>query len=140
MIHAARPRRRWSRISFSLMPLIDVVFLLVLFFALAQGASHVRPEPVELPRSATGTAREEDPSAPVVTVRADGSVLLDGRPISAGALRAALEDRRDATPRIRADRQLAYARVREVLEGIGATGRTVTLGVEPGNGTGEAPP
>jgi biopolymer transport protein ExbD len=140
LIHARRPRRSWSRISFALMPLIDVVLLLVLFFALAQGVAQTPLEPLALPRSESGVASEPQPGAPIVTVRADGSLLLDGRPIAAGALRAALEERRVGTPRIRADRTLPYGRVREALEAIGASGRTVALGVEPRRDAGAAPP
>lgn len=134
MIHARPPRRGWSRLSFSLMPLIDVVFLLVLFFALAQGASRARLEPIELPASTTGASAPEDP-APLVSLSADGSLRLDGRPVTLDALREALRDRRGAPPRIRADRALGYGRVREVLEALGHEGGRVALGVAPASDT-----
>jgi biopolymer transport protein ExbD len=140
LIHARPSRRSWSRISFALMPLIDVVLLLVLFFALAQGVTRAPLEPLALPRSASGAPGQEELSAPIVTVRADGSLLLDGRPVPIDALRAALAERRGGTPRIRADRELAYGRVREVLEAIGGAGRTVALGVEPRHDAGGARP
>jgi biopolymer transport protein ExbD len=136
VIHAARPRPAWSRISFALMPLIDVVLLLVLFFALAQGVTEAPLEPLALPPSATGERADDELGAPVVTVRADGSLLLDGRPVAVGALRTALAERR-ATPRVRGDRELPYGRIREVLTEIAPEGRTVALGVEPR--AGEAP-
>lgn len=87
----ARPRR--SRGSFfALTPLIDVMFLLLIFFMLS---SQIAPYSLLPVRSATvaGTERppaEASPAGPSAVVRVDRDrVTLDGAPLAAAQLREA---------------------------------------------------
>lgn len=81
----SRLRRRRRLIG--LTPLIDVVFILLLFFMLASQFNQWRAVRI----SATGTPGIGD-SAPAVLVRVhdDGSVDLNGEPIASHALTARL--------------------------------------------------
>ncbi len=117
------PRRvSGSRIGINMTPMIDVVFLLVIFFLVS---SHlVRQETqVELPLPVAASG-EDDPMSdqPRVTinVRADGTLLLSGRPVSPvvltsrlTALRAGEGDQLEV--RVRTGRGQPYASVEPVM-------------------------
>jgi biopolymer transport protein ExbD len=117
------PRRlTGSRVGINMTPMIDVVFLLVIFFLVS---SHlVRQETqieLALPVASSG---EDDPMSnqPRVTVnvRADGTLLLSGRPVSPAvltsrlaALRAGEGDQLEV--RVRTGRSQPYASVEPVM-------------------------
>lgn len=113
------------------MPLVDLVLLLVLFFALAQGVGRARLEPVELPDSAFGEASDSASEPPVVTVREDGRLLFRGRSLGASALATLLAEEESPRVRLRADRRVAFGAVRGALAALEEAGvRTTLLGVK----------
>ena len=79
------PRRR-SPIG--LTPLIDVVFILLLFFMLA--SSLTRLHAVALQSQSADGEQSTAPPALLLRVQADGRLDLNGKPLAAGELRAAL--------------------------------------------------
>lgn len=94
---AVHPRRR----MLSLTPLIDVVFILLLFFMLASSLHRWQALSLVLPTTSdTATAT---PSAALVWVglAGDGTLSLDGRPLSAESLQTHLRARLAADPRTR---------------------------------------
>ena len=119
-----------------LTPLIDVVLLLVLFFALSQGVAERTRRPVRLPEAASAQGRTDRAAETTVTVDASGRLWLDGRPVSLAALGDALAARGPGRPvRLRGDGRLAYGRVRAVLDALAARGvRELRLAVQPARG------
>ena len=81
---AAGPRRR----PISLTPLIDVVFILLLFFMLASNFQQWRS--MKLTASSKSAASPSDAKALVLKVAADGTLELDGRPLASAELAAVL--------------------------------------------------
>lgn len=87
------------------MPLINVVFLLLIFFMLAGRFNSLDPFEVEPPRSAS----EQPPVAQTleVLVAADGRLAIEGHMVAADDLGATLRNRLDEQPtsriRLRAD-------------------------------------
>lgn len=81
------------------MPLLDVVFLLLTFFAFALLVM-VRAEvlDVELPVIEAGRASQPGASPVVVTITSDGSLAIDREPVDDDFLIAELETRRSASP------------------------------------------
>lgn len=123
-------RAAWARLSTVLMPLVDLVMLLVLFFALAQGVIQNPLVPVELPEAIKARDGERPGGDPVVTVDASGRVFLDGAPTEINALAASLQSGRRV--RVRADQVTPYKRVRGVLDALRDQGITnVRLAVAP---------
>lgn len=115
-----RPRNDDERI----LPLINVVFLLLIFFMLAGRFSAADPFQIDPPRSASeGVATERDI---LVLVGADGRLALDGEIIEEAALGAAVADRLspDKTMRLwlKADGSAEATRVVEVMELLRAAG------------------
>ncbi len=123
-------RQAWARLSTVLMPLVDLVMLLVLFFALAQGVIQNPLVPVELPEAKQGKESGRPEAEPIISVDALGTVFLDGAVLGVNDLAAHL--RPDAKVRVRADRDTPYREVRRVLDALRDQGiLNVRLAVSP---------
>ena len=106
---------RRARIELDITPLIDVLFMLIIFFVLTANFLQGRIE-VDLPAGEAASDVEE--SSLLLTVRRDGSVLWEGREREAGEI-AALAAEAAAEKReilIAGDREAPYGSVARVLE------------------------
>jgi biopolymer transport protein ExbD len=119
--------------------LIDIVFLLLIFFLLTTNYLTTDSLPVNLPSAATAAARHEN--FLIIGIDAHGAVFLDGRPVSDGQLRrrlkALLKHRPARQPvAIRSDRTVSLERVVAVLDIARSCGaRQLSLVAEkPGTG------
>jgi len=114
-----------KRARIEMLPLIDIVFLLLVFFIYAMLSMAVhRGLPVILP---TSTTAEIDKHLILsVTVQADGSIYLDKEPTSLEALRKSLMERasgkREAGVLLFADKNLPYQRLFRVMDEIRLAG------------------
>jgi biopolymer transport protein ExbD len=124
-------RGRQHGLRFNITPLIDVVFLLIIFFL---AATHfVRSEtfePVELPE-AVKAAEEEDeqPRRLVVTITADQKLHVGAREVDLPAvenmvLAGSERDAADFEVRIRADRNVPYRAVEPIMLSCARSGVT----------------
>ena len=115
MIKFKQSRR--SRELLNITPLVDVVFLLLIFFLLTS-TSIQRSMDVDLPRARSG---EISPSAGVlISLLADGTIRLDRRPVSlqelVDALKARLAPPGGPALTIEADRRASFERFAQVLD------------------------
>lgn len=122
-LESTSPRRR--RLV-SLTPLIDVVFILLVFFMLASTFTQWRA--MELAVPAEATAPDPDQPAPlVVSVVADG-LRLDNEPLSLDALVERVGAAVDAEPErgiiVRPGDDVRLQRVVTVMERLNAAGGT----------------
>lgn len=107
-----------SRRGMDLAPLIDVVFLLLIFFLLT--AVFVKPSiPLDLPKSET--AKVIDKPEVSVTIKKDGSIMLNDDDILLPELYAALSKiyrdlLRDRDISLMADKEVPFGRVIEVMD------------------------
>ncbi len=112
-------RNRQRRASVDMSPLIDVVFLLLIFFAVTTTFLEQSGMDLELPESSTAAPTEQ--SAIVVEISVDGEIRLDGEVLTAEALEqrvAALnaEDRAKIT--VRADRTIELGTAVRVIDAL----------------------
>ncbi|WP_164102490.1 ExbD/TolR family protein [Candidatus Laterigemmans baculatus] len=85
--------------AINLTPMIDVVFLLVIFFMVGTKFSEQEGRiPVNLPGVGQPQSMVRGPDKRVVEVTRDGAVFLDGQPISHEQLRSELQRARAAYP------------------------------------------
>lgn len=121
-----RPRNEEERI----LPLINVVFLLLIFFMLAGRLVAADPFEIAPPRSASeGPVETRDL---LVLVGADGRLALDGAVLDEPALKAAVAERMagyaEARVRLKADANAAATDVVTVMELLRTAGvERVTL-------------
>jgi len=118
-------KSRKARIE--MLPLIDIVFLLLVFFIYAMLSMAVhRALPVALPQSTTA---ELDKSARLsVTVKSDGTIYVDKEPVLLPMLAEALGQKGrgagDPAVLLFADRDLSYQYLFKVLDQIRTAGLT----------------
>ena len=112
---------RTQSVSFNVTSLVDIVFLLIIFFLVA---SHVARsdavEPVDLPLASKLDLDSEAPNRIVLTVLADRPMHMAGRQIEISdlesAILAASQDKsKPLEVWMRADRTATYAEVEPVL-------------------------
>ncbi len=106
--------------TINLTPLIDVVFLLLIFFLTATTFQKEEVEmSLELPPAASGQSGEEK-HVVVINVAHDGRVLVDGREVTVEALRqklkAAATRDKDQEVEIRGDRRSRFGVVAKVFD------------------------
>lgn len=113
-------------LRFNITPLIDVVFLLIIFFLVA---SHFvrseQAEPVELPLATAGEVdNEQAPYRLTITIGQDGSLFINGEAITEAEVEQRIEELRPAaeaagvTPevRLRGHKDGQYGAMRKLIE------------------------
>ena len=120
-IHGASMRK--ARIE--MLPLIDIVFLLLVFFIYAMLSMAVhRGLAVQLP--ASSSSELEKKSVIAITITEDGDVYIDKQSVAltelSEALRATLADSPDSFVQVFADRNLPYQQLFHVLDQVKASG------------------
>ncbi|MEQ8816267.1 MAG: biopolymer transporter ExbD [Thalassobaculum sp.] len=107
-----------------ILPLINVVFLLLIFFMVVGSLSATDPFAIEPPRSANGEAG--DPKDIVLLIGADGRLALDGAAVESAGLPAAIARRLEDAPHpevhVKADGGAEAAAVVAVMETLREAG------------------
>ena len=111
-----------SGVHMNMTPMIDVVFLLIIFFLVS---SHLAQQEslyeVDLPLVVSGTSPDPTQQRSVtISVLADGSVMVAGRSVDAAQLEARLRNEAarvgsDLEVRVRTDRAVPYRTVEPVM-------------------------
>jgi biopolymer transport protein ExbD len=115
-------RDRERGVSFNITPLIDIVFLLIIFFLVA--SYFVRPDQlaaVELPKATTGDFEAESDVRYIITVLPDGSLSVNNSALAVDLIKQQLQQLiTQHGPgaielRIRGDRSVPFAKVEPLL-------------------------
>lgn len=129
-------RRRAERIAgrIDLIPLIDVVLLLLIFFILSSCFIFQSAVKVNLPPAVTPDALPS--SSHTVILTKSGLIFFDGRKVNVEGLNFGLElataKGRDPLLIIKADREVPYRQVVEIMEVVKKSGiNRVALATEP---------
>lgn len=126
--------RRRGRIRVELIPMIDIMFYLVVFFMVfGTFRTETAGIPLELPRAATSADLARDHI--VVAVAADGRIYYDDQTFTDGDLARALLPQFRANPDkiaiVKADRSVSYERLIQAIDAIRmAGGSRLALAVE----------
>jgi biopolymer transport protein ExbD len=110
-----------DRVQVELTPIIDMVFLLLIFFLVATTFHQTEREmQIALPAAAAAGPISASLREIVINVDADGGIIVGGRPMQPDDLRALVEDAVAANPEqkitVRGDRSTAYANIVRVLD------------------------
>ena len=135
---------RREELDLNITPLIDIVFLLLIFFMVSttfQKESQLR---VQLPQAEQQT--EQQPEEPLeIVISADGQYAIGGRtlgdnrlPTLLQALRQAAGDDRDQPLVVRADARTPHQAVVRAMDAAAQLGLT-RLSIATSRGAGEAP-
>jgi len=136
-----RKARRTYGSEINIAPLIDVVFLLIIFFMTVSQFTRVEVEDLTLPEAEKGEKPKKlGPGRLIVNVRKDGRIVVSGRALSVESLERLLaeelKDRRpeDLTVLLRGDKDMAWKTAAAVMQACAAKGiaRVRVAVVEPG--------
>ena len=115
-------RNQRERLAINMTPMIDVVFLLIIFFLVS---SHLAKQEtqmeMDLPNALSGqTPEENEQPRVIVNVLPDGRMFLGSGEVSEASLdrrmkQAVATEGRDLEIRIRADRRVIYGHVEPIL-------------------------
>jgi|SRR5690606_11415145 len=120
-------RHRRSGVNLSLTPLIDVVFMLLLFFMLSTQFSHWRTMMLDAADASSTVASDE--KGVELWLRDDGTADLDGRPVGLQELGALVGAATTVPIVVRAEGRVPLQRIVDALDALRATGvRGVSLG------------
>jgi len=122
--------RRAFGAELNIAPLIDVVFLLIIFFMTVSQMTKMEVEEVTLPEAKEGTPPKELATGRlIINLRKDGQVVVDGRTRSIDSLRGLLarelKDRERAdelSVLVRGDREAPWQRAAQILRACTANG------------------
>ena len=136
------PRERKARELVNITPLIDVVFILLVFFMLAGTIEPADPFPVS--PAASASEIRGDVQDFVILIDADGQVAIDDRPLAEGQLTAAVHDALTANPgaliQIKPDADAEAAEVIRLMEKIRDAGAAYLVLLTVGRAELEAAP
>jgi biopolymer transport protein ExbD len=116
---ARRAPRRFDEDA-AVLPLINVVFLLLIFFMVAGRLSAA--DPFEIEPAASRSEAPAGETGRLVLMGADGRLALDGEAMSREALLARLSGPDAGAVRIKADGRAEAARLVALLQALGARG------------------
>ena len=113
--------------TINLTPMIDIVFLLVIFFMVGSKFSEAESRiNVNVPSVGEMRSIARVPDERVVIVANDGTVTLDDTPMAIDQLAATLKQQHDAYPKlkvaVRGDGESSFQRIAEVLHAVRSSG------------------
>ncbi|MDA3872608.1 MAG: biopolymer transporter ExbD [Kiritimatiellae bacterium] len=108
-------------IEVAMAPLIDCVFLLLIFFLVATTLKKVDHElPLTLPGAQTSVEVQQPDEYMVVSLDQNGDLYIDGAPVGAAVLQQSVRDRaranRDLKVRVDAHASIPFQQVMQVLD------------------------
>ncbi len=123
----ARSARITSEPKLMIIPLIDIMFFLLVFFIFSTlQMVEQKSMPVQLPQAASAHQEEVVPVS--VTLSKDGKILLENQPVTieelGSKLYARLAERPDVPVILRADKSVEHGHVVEVMDELKAIGVT----------------
>lgn len=124
-------------------PMIDMVFLLIIFFMTASHLSSKKSLELEIPEAVKGVVPKERPDRLTVNVLPDGSVYEGQQHVTVDQLRqdvaARVQQEPDLKVYLRADKSTPHKDVRAVMNAMASAGvGDFIFGVHSPGGEGEA--
>jgi biopolymer transport protein ExbD len=119
-------RRRGIIAEINVTPLVDIMLVLLIIFMLTAHLIARQAIEIELPRASQSTAAP--PTTLAITLKADGALFLDDRPVTPAALREAIREAVARDPKTQAivagDKRVSHGRVVWVLDTVKSLGIT----------------
>jgi biopolymer transport protein ExbD len=126
-----RPERSDERVDINLTPLIDVVFLLLIFFMVSTTFDRHARLKVELPEASAKKEQKQVDEPLVVSIDAEGNYFINDRQVVntsletlKTALRKSVADRKDVALVLRADAKTPHQSVVRAMDAASQLGLT----------------
>ena len=120
------PIEQQEETKLQMAPMIDMVFLLIIFFMTASHLSSQKNMDLDIPDARSGTVPKERPDRWTINILRDGSVFSGQQPVTLDELRARVAARVQADPGVkvylRADKLTPHRQVRLVMNAMAEAG------------------
>jgi biopolymer transport protein ExbD len=131
-------RGNQSGVEINMAPLIDMVFLLLIFFAVS--TSFVKEAGIDVQRASASTAEVKERASIMIGLSADGQVYMEGKKIDVRSVRGLVERALAEDPEsgvvVVADKQSVTGIVVKVMDQCRLAGaKTVSLAAKKGEGS-----
>ncbi len=129
--------KRSAAVEFNITPMIDVVFLLIIFFVMASQLSMLNNEPLQLPKYQG--SEEPKPSTLIVNVNQAGELIVSGNRVSLPRFLNMVSQELDAaggdpallTVVVRGDERSRSGPINEIVAALGRLGiKKIRIAVE----------
>jgi biopolymer transport protein ExbD len=112
--------------KFAMAPMIDMVFLLLVFFMCASHLNSLKNLEIEIPKATKGVIPKDRPDRWVVNIKKDGSVYSGDQPVTIeqlkGLVTARLKEKADTKVYVRADASAQHRQVKNVMNAMAQAG------------------
>lgn len=120
-------RRSGPHLAFNMTPLVDVVFLLIVFFIMTLNFSHLLIRKIDLPLADRAEPeRKRTPAELIITIQNDHSLFVGHNPVHLQGLGEFLQARilnpDTATVTLRGDENLPYQTLQLIMEQVALSG------------------
>ena len=123
-------KREWSSLAINMTPLIDVVFLIIIFFIIMMTFSDVQNRKVTLPKADRSTELRQNIIKRVsITVKSEKMVFVDRKKVELYELeehlKSELPNPGKSTVQLRGEENLPYDIIQKVMKKIALAGITL---------------
>jgi len=142
-MHIAMEEKDETKVQMA--PMIDMVFLLIIFFMTASHLSAHKSKALDIPIADRGVVPKERPDRWTVNIEADGAIFSGQEPVTVETLKRLVTDRLKQEPDLkvylRADKRTPHKEVKAVMNAMAEAGvGDFIFGVfSPGGESGAAP-
>ena len=123
-MHIAMEEKEETKVQMA--PMIDMVFLLIVFFMTASHLSANKSKDLDIPVATHGVVPRDRPDRWTVNIMADGSIFSGQTSVTADDLKAMVIERRKSEPDIkvylRADKKTPHKDVKSVMSAMAEAG------------------
>jgi biopolymer transport protein ExbD len=109
-------------------PMIDLVFLLLIFFMVASVVTELEKVPIEIPESSHAKVPEDTKNRMMLSVDANNQVYVGTTPVTITELKDMIDVELDLNPDlrilIRADKRVEYKTCKDIMIACGDVGAT----------------
>lgn len=109
-------------------PMIDLVFLLLIFFMVASVVTDLKKVDVEIPLSSYAKVPEDTKGRMMLSIDAENQVYYNTQPVTLEELKPLIEAELELNPElrilIRADRRVEYKTCKDLMVACGEVGAT----------------
>ena len=113
-------KRPWAELVVDMTPLIDVIFLIIIFFIILINFSQVHIRNVVLPNASQAYVSDDsNKQKMLITIKSKDEIFLEGKPITLAGMARAIARKRpygsDVTALLRADGDVPYELIKLVM-------------------------
>ncbi len=124
--HAGRASRTDEDSDINLTPMLDVVFIMLIFFIVT--ATFIKQAGIDVLRPEAMTAEQKPTVSVLVAIGANGDIWIDKKKVDSAAVRAHIERLHAENPKgglvIQSDKEAKYEQLKAVLSAARAAGLT----------------